>query len=159
DITVNSVTAKQVNADKVTAKEVSIENGPTLNQNGIDMGGKKITNLGAGTAPTDAVNLGQLETATNGLQNQVNQVRGDLNRLNNKLSAGVAAAMATAGLPQAYLPGKSMAAIAGGTYNGESGFAIGVSTISDNGSWVLKLSGNTNSRGDYGGAVGAGDQW
>ncbi|MBO9357648.1 hypothetical protein GG851_26960 [Bordetella petrii] len=159
DIQVNSVTAKEIKANTVKAKEVAIENGPTINQNGIDMGNKRIVNLGAGTAPTDAVNLGQLEAATSGLQNQVNQVRGDLSRLNNKLSAGVASAMATAGLPQAYMPGKSMAAMAGGTYNGESGFAIGVSTVSDNGSWVLKLSGNTNSRGDYGGAVGVGYQW
>ncbi|WP_179266694.1 YadA family autotransporter adhesin, partial [Bordetella genomosp. 4] len=154
DINVNSVTAKTVNA-----QEVKIENGPVINQGGIDMGGKKIINVGAGTSPTDAVNLGQLESATSSLQSQVNQVRGDMNRLNNKLSAGVASAMATAGLPQAYLPGKSMMAIAGGTYNGESGFAIGVSTVSDNGSWVVKLSGNSNSRGDYGGAVGVGYQW
>ncbi|WP_415818205.1 YadA family autotransporter adhesin [Bordetella tumbae] len=123
------------------------------------MGGKKIVNVGAGTAPTDAVNLGQLESATNGLQNQISQVRGDVSRLNNKLSAGIASAMATAGLPQAYLPGKSMMSIAGGTYNGESGYAIGVSTVSDNGSWVMKFSGNSNSRGDYGGAVGVGYQW
>lgn len=159
DITVNSVTAKEVKADTVRAKEVAIENGPTINQGGINMNNKKITNVAAGTAPTDAVNLGQLQSATGSLQNQINQVKGDMSRLNNKLSAGVAAAMATAGLPQAYLPGKSMAAIAGGTYNGESGFALGVSTISDNGKWVLKLSGNTNSRGDYGGAVGVGYQW
>ncbi|MCD0505889.1 YadA-like family protein, partial [Bordetella petrii] len=159
DIKVNSVTANEVKANTVKAKEVVVENGPTINQNGIDMNNRKIINLGAGTAPTDAVNVGQLEAATSGLQNQVNQVRGDLSRLNNKLSAGVASAMATAGLPQAYLPGKSMAAMAGGTYNGESGFALGVSTVSDNGNWVLKLSGNSNSRGDYGGAVGVGYQW
>ena len=159
DIKVDSVTAKTINAGKVNAQEIAIENGPTINQSGIDMGGKRIVNVGAATAPTDAVNLGQLEAVGSNLQGQINSVRGDMNRLNNKLSAGVAAAMATAGLPQAYLPGKSMMAIAGGTYNGESGFAIGLSTVSDNGSWVLKLSGNSNSRGDYGGAVGVGYQW
>ncbi|MCP1670274.1 YadA-like family protein [Kerstersia gyiorum] len=159
DITVDSVTATTVTADTVNAKEVVIENGPVLNQNGIDMRDQRIVNVAAGQAPNDAVNVSQLEAATGNLQNQVNSVRGDLHKLDNKLSAGVAAAMATAGLPQAYLPGKSMAAIAGGTWNGESGFAIGVSTISDNGKWVMKLSGNTSSRGDFGGAVGVGYQW
>ncbi|CAM4378938.1 YadA-like family protein [Kerstersia similis] len=159
DIAVNTVTAKTVTADTVNAKEVVIENGPVLNQNGIDMRSQRIVNLADGQAPNDAVNVSQLEAATGNLQNQVNNVRGDLHKLDNKLSAGVAAAMATAGLPQAYLPGKSMAAIAGGTWNGESGFAIGVSTISDNGKWVMKLSGNTSSRGDFGGAVGVGYQW
>ena len=43
-----------------TFTSVSITSGPTLNSSGIDMGGDKITNLAAGTAPTDAVNFSQL---------------------------------------------------------------------------------------------------
>ncbi|MCP1633080.1 autotransporter adhesin [Kerstersia gyiorum] len=99
DITVDSVTATTVTADTVNAKEVVIENGPVLNQNGIDMRDQRIVNVAAGQAPNDAVNVSQLEAATGNLQNQVNSVRGDLHKLDNKLSAGVAAAMATAGLP------------------------------------------------------------
>ncbi len=159
NITLNSLTAVEVKADTVKTKEVAIEGGPTINQEGIDMSGNKIVNLRAGTVSTDAVNLGQLHAVTSGMQAQIDQVRGDVHDLDHKLSAGVAAAMATAGLPQAYLPGKSMAAVAGGTYNGESGFAVGLSRVSDSGSWVLKVSGNGNSRGDYGGAVGVGYQW
>ncbi|MFA5491012.1 MAG: YadA-like family protein, partial [Candidimonas sp.] len=154
DIKVESVTA-----NTVSAKEVAIENGPVINQAGIDMSNKQIKNLADGVDAQDAVNVRQLNEVTAGMQGQVNQVRNDVRKLDNKLSAGVAAAMATAALPQAYLPGKSMAAIAGGTWNGESGLAIGVSTISDNGKWVVKLTGNTTSRGDYGGAVGVGYQW
>ena len=164
DITVDSVTAKNVKADtvnagKVNAKEVAIENGPTINQSGIDMGGKVISNVGEGKAPTDAVNLGQLQTATGNLQNQINGIQNQVNRINNDLSAGVAAAMATAALPQAYMPGKSMVSIAAGAFNGQSGLALGISTVSDNGRWVLKVSGNTYSRGHYGGAAGVGFQW
>jgi autotransporter adhesin len=71
----------------------------------------------------------------------------------------VAQAIATAGLPQAYLPGKNMMAIAGGTYEGEAGYAIGFSTISDNGKWVIKATGSGNSRGKFGASIGAGYQW
>jgi autotransporter adhesin len=67
--------------------------------------------------------------------------------------------MATAGLPQAYLPGKSMFSLAGGTWRGESGYAMGLSTVSDNGKWVIKGTASGSSRGDYGGSVGVGYQW
>ncbi|WP_167752860.1 YadA-like family protein [Pusillimonas caeni] len=155
DIKVNSITAVKVQAD-----EIQISNGgPVINENGIDMSGKPITNVAAGVNETDAVNVGQLQQATGNLQGQVNSLRNDVRRLDNKLSAGVAAAMATAALPQAYLPGKNMMAMAGGTWNGESGMAIGFSGITDNGKWIYKLSGNATSRGDYGGAVGIGYQW
>lgn len=38
-----------------------------------------------------------------------------------------------------------MASIGGGTYNGESAVALGVSMVSANGRWVYKLQGSTNS--------------
>jgi autotransporter adhesin len=68
-------------------------------------------------------------------------------------------AMAMAGLPQAYLPGKSMLAVAAGGYQGEYGMAVGYSGISDNGQWVYKgqLSGNTTR--DWGFSVGGGILW
>ena len=160
DIKLNSITAVQVNAGQIQADEIQISNGgPIINENGIDMSGKPITNVAAGVNETDAVNVGQLQQAAGNLQGQVNSLRNDVRRLDNKLSAGVAAAMATAALPQAYLPGKNMMAMAGGTWNGESGMAIGFSGITDNGKWIYKLSGNATSRGDYGGAVGVGYQW
>ncbi|MDN4121526.1 YadA family autotransporter adhesin, partial [Alcaligenes endophyticus] len=155
DLKVTSITAVNIQAD-----EIQINNGgPIINENGIDMSGKHITNVAAGINETDAVNVGQLQEVAGNLQGQVNHIRNDMNRLDNRLSAGVAAAMATAALPQAYLPGKHMMSMAGGTWRGESGMAIGFSGITDNGKWIYKLSGNATSRGDYGGAVGVGYQW
>ncbi|MGE8591710.1 MAG: YadA-like family protein [Alcaligenes sp.] len=52
-----------------------------------------------------------------------------------------------------------MFSVAGGAWNGESGYAMGLSTVSDNGSWVLKGTVAGSSRGDYGGSVGVGYQW
>ena len=159
DIKVDSITAINVNATNVTANEVTINNGPVINQNGIDMRDKQITNVADGVAPKDAVNVSQLENVKNDLHTEIGGVRRDLHKVDRKLRAGIAAAMATAALPQAYLPGKSMVGIGGGTWNGESGVALGVSTITDNGKWVFKFSGNASTRGDYGGTVGAGYQW
>ncbi len=159
DLSVDSVKAKEVRAETVRAREVAIEDGPTLNQRGLDMANQRIQNVAEGVAPGDAVNLGQLDRVSEGMNQQVNRLDGRINLAEKRADAGTAAAMATAGLPQAYLPGKSMFAIGGGTWNGESGFAMGLSTVSDNGKWVVKGSGASSSRGDFGASVGVGYQW
>ncbi|MBL5886368.1 YadA-like family protein [Lelliottia aquatilis] len=124
---------------------------------------RQITHVAAGTQNTDAANVGQLKESTNNSNQYTNNKFNDLKNMvddqKDKLSAGIAGAMAMAGLPQPYQPGASMVGLAGGTYQGESAIALGVSTISDNGKWVSKLSGTTNSRGDMGAAVGVGYQW
>ena len=71
----------------------------------------------------------------------------------------IRAAMAVAGLPQPYEAGRSMAAVAAGSYNGESGVAVGISGVSEGGRWIYKVAGTTNSRGEGGVSVGAGIQW
>ncbi|MFN4162512.1 MAG: YadA family autotransporter adhesin, partial [Stenotrophomonas sp.] len=83
----------------------------------------------------------------------------NLRRTDDRASAGVAAAMAVAGLPQPYEAGRSMAAVAAGSYNGESGVAVGISGVSEGGRWIYKVAGTTNSRGEGGVSVGAGIQW
>ena len=136
----------------------------TLNNGGAPV---TIRNVRAGTANTDAVNVQQLNDGVNRAINTSNQytdnwgntLRREIGQLDDKASAGVASAMAVAGLPQSYMPGKSMAAIAASSFRGESGFAIGISTITEDGRYVYKLSGNSNSRGDVGVTVGAGIVW
>ncbi|WP_454694206.1 YadA-like family protein [Achromobacter aegrifaciens] len=120
---------------------------------------RQIANLARGTAGTDAVNVNQLREIENGLTNQVAGLRKDVQGLDNRLSAGVASAMAMSALPQAYLPGRSMLSMGGGTWRGESGFAMGLSTVSDSGKWVVKGLASSSSRGDYGASVGVGYQW
>ena len=111
-----------------------------------------IHNVGAGVYGTDAVNVNQLQTLGNQLNSRIDGIE-------NNANAGTAAAMAVAGLPQAYLPGKSMMAVAGSTYRGEGGYAIGFSSISDGGNWVIKGTASGNSRGHYGATAGVGYQW
>lgn len=128
---------------------------------------RQVTNVAAGTANTDAANVGQViagvQQAQNWAAGYTDQKFGALNsevqQIGNRANAGVAAAMAMAGLPQAYEPGKSMAAVAAGTFRSESSIAVGVSTISEGGRWVYKMTGSMDSRGDGGVSVGAGMQW
>nr|WP_267867373.1 YadA-like family protein [Burkholderia ambifaria] len=67
--------------------------------------------------------------------------------------------MAVAGLPQPTRPGMNMVALAGSVYRGQSGQALGLSRISENGHWVYKGAVTTNTRGTYGVVVGGGYQW
>ncbi|MBR3425613.1 MAG: YadA-like family protein, partial [Neisseriaceae bacterium] len=101
----------------------------------------------------------QQTTVINAKQPDLRPLQHQVEQVENNAYAGVAQAMATAGLPQAYLPGKSMVAVAGGYYKGEQGYALGVSSISDSGNWVFKATASGNSRNNFGGTVGAGYQW
>ena len=138
----------------------------SLTTGGLNNGGNKITNVAPGeisATSTDAVNGSQLHNAIN---NSVGNVAGAVENLQNRMGklqddseAGTASALAAAGLPQAYLPGKSMIAVSGSTYRGQQGYAVGMSAISDSGNWIVKGTATGNSRGHFGATIGAGYQW
>ncbi|WP_154707566.1 YadA-like family protein [Salmonella enterica] len=139
---------ENINVKSITATEsLSVASGAS-----VDMGGNAIHNVGNATRPGDAVNYGQFQQAFSSLGNQINRVE-------RRANAGAAAAIATAGLTQAYIPGKSMMSMSGGTFQGESSLAIGLSTISDNGNWVLKGSFSSTTRNQTGASVGVGFQF
>ena len=130
-------------------------------------GERQLTNVAAGTAGTDAVNVNQmnagieraLQSANDYTDARLNQMQSDVWEIDRGYRAGVASAMAVAGLPQAYQPGRSMVAAAVSGYEQEAGLAVGITTISESGRWVYKFSGTTNTRNDVGVTVGAGMQW
>lgn len=171
DIKVNSVTAQTVTANIAVADTVktgdttidtnglTIVGGPSITKTGINAAGTKVTNVKAGTEDTDAVNFSQLKATEKNINNKINNIDSKVNKVDKRLRAGIAGATATAGLPQAYLPGKSMLATAGDTYRNEAAIAVGYSRISDNGKVIYKLTGNSNTRGDFGGSIGMGYQW
>ena len=142
----------------------------SIDYSNITLGGgnggtTRISNVSAGVNNNDAVNYAQLKQSVQETKQYTDQrmveMDNKLSKTESKLSGGIASAMAMAmtGLPQAYTPGASMASIGGGTYNGESAVALGVSMVSANGRWVYKLQGSTNSQGEYSAALGAGIQW
>ncbi|HAZ4888362.1 TPA: YadA-like family protein [Escherichia coli O25b:H4-ST131] len=140
----------------------------SIDYSNITLGGgnggtTRISNVSAGVNNNDAVNYAQLKQSVQETKQYTDQrmveMDNKLSKTESKLSGCIASAMAMTGLPQAYTPGASMASIGGGTYNGESAVALGVSMVSANGRWVYKLQGSTNSQGEYSAALGAGIQW
>ncbi|MPV54954.1 adhesin [Burkholderia sp. HI2761] len=128
---------------------------------------RQITNVAAGTAPTDAVNVQQLNdnlatasTQAKGYTDQrIGQVYNSFNDLKKDMYGGVASAMAVAGLPQPTGAGRSMVSAATSNYHGQQGFAAGYSYVTESNRWVVKASVTGNARSDFGAVVGAGYQF
>ncbi|WP_081085079.1 YadA-like family protein [Burkholderia territorii] len=143
--TASAKDAVALGQNSVADRENSVSVGSVGNE-------RQITNVADGTAPTDAVNVRQMNSALGSLRSDVEDYRRDSN-------AGTASAVAIANLPQAALPGESMVSVAGGTYAGQSAVAFGLSTATRNGKWVAKASGSTNTRGTVAVGAGVGYRW
>ena len=128
-------------------------------------------NVAAGTAATDAVNLGQLQSGLNNvlansmtytderfgvLADRIDGVAFDLEQYRDEAFAGTAGALAVAGIPQTIEAGRSMVGGAVGHYRGETAFAIGVSTTFSDGQGVIKAGGTVDTHGKGGFSAGAG---
>ena len=127
---------------------------------------RQVQNVAAGVVSadsTDAINGSQLYHTNEAIGNVAsytanlgNQLSNRINDVEDGANAGVSSAMAMAALPQAYIPGKSMLTGGMASYNGEGAVAVGLSKLSDNGRWVLKVSGSADTQGNAGAAIGAG---
>ncbi|MBN3817279.1 adhesin [Paraburkholderia sp. Se-20369] len=113
---------------------------------------RQLTNVADGTAPTDGVNVRQLNNA-------IGSVRDDLSRYRKDANAGTASAIAMANLPQAVLPGEKVVALGGGTYGGQSAMAVGLSVATAK--WLVKGSMTTavSGHGSFGAGAGVGYRW
>lgn len=133
----------------------------------VNVGGRTISGVAPGMAGTDAVNVNQLgagvsqaiTTANRYTDGRIEQIQDDMWTIDRGYRGATASAMAMAGLPQAYLPGKSMLSVAFGGYQSEYGMAVGLSGITDNGRWVYKAQASGNTTQEWGFSVGAGIQW
>lgn len=174
--TVAAGSTQAVNGGQLYATNQVAQQAATLGANSVqyDQGRTSVTfnttgsavvlrNVAAGTSATDAVNVGQLQS---GLQTAVNQANAytdtrlnqalssmdfNLREVRRDLSAGTSSALAAAGLPQANEPGRSMVAVGGGTYRGQSALAIGASTFLNDGHSIFRIGATIDSQG-YGGA-------
>jgi len=132
---------------------------------------RQVTNVAAGTATTDAVNVGQLNdsisaavgnlpagmTAKDYTDQQINSVQSSVNQVARNAYSGIAAATALTMIPDVD-QGKTIAVgIGGGTYKGAQAVALGVSArITEN--LKMKAGAGTSSQGTTVG-VGASYQW
>ena len=164
NLKVESVTANKFTAGDtvIDSNGVTIKNGPSMTKNGINAGNKQITNVAPGriaSDSTDAVNGSQLHEVKADMNNKINKLNGQVNKLGKRVNAGTASALAASQLPQAYIPGKSMVSVAAGNYQGQNAVALGMSRISDNGKIIIRLAGTSDTQGKMGVAVGAGYHW
>ncbi|UKH21255.1 YadA-like family protein [Actinobacillus pleuropneumoniae] len=158
--TFETVTTESVKVGKgdntVAIETVTDKHGSALKVSGAD--GKsetRINNVADGKADNDAVNVRQLRGVAQNVANIDNRV----SKLDKRVRGIGANSAAASSLPQVYIPGKSMVALAGGAYSGASAVAVGYSRASDNGKVILKVNGTANSAGHYSGGVGVGYQW
>ena len=109
-----------VNGSGVTITPAS-GNAVSLTKDGLNNGGKTISNVGPGVNGTDAVNLNQLKGATEGMANAINSVAGETQRV------GAHAAAMSALKPIQYDPLEPTQVMVGiGNYRGETAAALGV---------------------------------
>ncbi|GAB3051981.1 hypothetical protein GCM10027214_13420 [Stenotrophomonas tumulicola] len=168
----DAVNVRQLQASQQGTLRYDSNTNGTTNYNSVTLGQAgsgptQVRNVAAGTAGTDAVNVNQLQAGMSQTldwskaytDQRIDSFDRNLRKVDNRASAGVASAMAVASLPQPSEAGRSMASFAAGSFNGESGMALGISGVSEGGRWIYKFSGSTNTRGDGGVAVGAGIQW
>ena len=115
-------TLGDANAISLNGKDGKISMGKvSLSKEGLDNGGNKITNVAAGTDPTDAVNVSQLRDAAGNMQAITNQLQGQVNRV------GSQAAALSALKPIQYDPLEPTQIMAGvGHYQGQNSLALGV---------------------------------
>ncbi|OBX06289.1 hypothetical protein QV08_10610, partial [Gallibacterium salpingitidis] len=125
-----------------------------LNVNGI-----RVTGVADAKDPTDAVNLKQMQELGYQVNTRVSNLESKVNKMDKRLRAGIAGAIATANLPQAGVAGYNSIAVAGGSYGGENSVALGYSRLSDNGKVIFKVSGSSDSSGRFGVGAGVGFQW
>ena len=125
----------------------------------VNMGGNRITNVGPAKEDSDAATLGQVKELTRNLSNGYNALQRNIEKVRRDSNAGTAAAIAVAGLGQPYQPGQNMVSLGSGVWRGETGYALGVSTISDNGKWLLKGAVTGSGRGGVGGSASINYAW
>ena len=157
DLVVTSVTAGNttLNSNGITIAAPTAENPNntvSLSPIGLNNGGNTITNVAPGVNGTDAVNVNQLTALGNNLQQNIDSV-------GKKAYAGVAGAIAQGSIPQVTRPGTTGLGIGGGYYGGESAMAIGMSSMSDGGNWIIKGNVSTNTGGHVGVGFGGLYQW
>ncbi|MFM0061160.1 YadA-like family protein, partial [Paraburkholderia phytofirmans] len=169
-------TAMGANAKATGANSVALGAGSVADRdNTVSVGSagneRQVTNVAAGTATTDAVNVGQLNdaigsavgnlpagmTAKDYTDKQISSVQNSVSQVAKSAYAGIAAATALTMIPDVD-QGKTIAVgIGGGTYKGEQAVALGVSArITEN--LKMKVGAGTSSSGTTVG-LGASYQW
>ena len=168
--TVSIATQDNASFDSVTTGNTKIDNngltingGPSVTQAGIDAAGNKITNVAPGTAPTDAVNVSQLNARLGATGQvaaaQLQQLENKIDQNQDRANAGIAGAIAQGTIPQVTRPSAFGLGVGTGYYGEQSALAVGASAMTDGGNWIFKGNFSVNTKGRVGAGAGALFQW
>ncbi|SAK67610.1 hemaglutinin/autotransporter like protein [Caballeronia fortuita] len=113
-----------IGADSVADRDETVSVGSAGHE-------RQITNVAPGTAPSDAVNLGQLNQATRGLNDRIDSVDQSARR-------GIASASAL-NIVTPYLPGRTTFNAGIANYRGQAALGIGVSRWNKKGNVNMNL--------------------
>jgi len=127
----------------------------------------RLRNLAPGVESTDAASVGQLNAGLGRVLSeagaytdlQVAALGFDLKQASRRAASGTSGALAVAGMPQPYEPGRSMVALGVGTYNGEQAISIGFSGTGSDGDLVAKAGIAYDSMGKVSASAGMGLQF
>jgi autotransporter adhesin len=117
--------ARATAANAVALGEGSVADEANTVSVGSSSNRRRITNVASGTDPTDAVNVGQLDSVASGIEQQVSGLQTQVNYNRKEARAGVALALAASSLQYDQRPGKASIAAAFGNFKGQSGLAVG----------------------------------
>ncbi|WP_371739918.1 YadA-like family protein [Mannheimia sp. ZY171111] len=145
-------------ADNVSFNSVKV-NDLEINQAGINAGSQRIAQVVDGINDTDVVNVRQLKRVKNYVEEtaqEIRNVKGQLNQMNQELRAGIAGASALGMLQVSSGAGKSALSASLANYKGQSAVAVGYARSSDNNQVHIKLGAGINTASDVtlGGSVG-----
>ena len=90
---------------------------------------------------------------------RVNALNRDMRKLEDRTYAAVASSIVIASLPQPTDAGYNMFSAGVGTWEGEQGYAYGLSGVTESNKYVYKVAVTTNSEGDFGAGAAIGWQW
>ena len=112
----------------VQDNKIAIDGGPSMTKDGIDAGGKKITNVADAEDDGDAVNYGQLKNYAANNNQAMNDLGNQISNVDNRAKKGIAGAAALAALhPMDFDPDDKLTFAAGmGHYRGETAAALGM---------------------------------
>nr|WP_283776919.1 YadA-like family protein [Histophilus somni] len=148
------------NKATLTSSELTFKNGEDKK---ITIDGAKgeirVPDLDLKSSPDAVVNKRYVDALQTQTDQKFNHLENRFDAFSKESRAGIAGSNAAAALPTISIPGKSLLSVSAGTYKGQSAVAVGYSRVSDNGKIFLKVQGNSNSIGDFGGGVGIGWAW
>ena len=87
---------------------------------------RRITNVAAGIAPTDAVNVSQLTGVANNFQSQINILGSAIDSVDQRARRGIAASTALGIAMTPSAPGKTTISLNTGFFGGETGVGVNV---------------------------------